>query len=371
MAANAELEAQILQSPDDLTLYQVYADWLIERGDLRGELIALSLRAQWSGSAEDAALATKFMEDHAEVWFGDLADKRSEKDLLFSFRLGLLDSVRIGPPLDKYECSELDFGKVVRSLSQIPYYGFIREITVGGYMDEGFEPSWDHVIQAFAEVGIPKNLASLTFDCGGLWDISSTSLGRLSPLCPALSGLKDLRIRMGAMDLSAINLPHLESLTIVTGGLTEQNLRDLAEASWPNLTKLSICVGESDNYGCTVTLPELFRFLRSVKVPKVTHLGILNTSLSDELPEALSGTPLLRQLKVLDLSLGTFSDVGARAILDRRDEFSHLEELVVNHHYVTTAVAEELATLGPTVTLGDAEDPEGGDPEDRYCAITE
>jgi uncharacterized protein (TIGR02996 family) len=370
MAANAQLEAQILQSPDDLALYQVYADWLIEQGDLRGELIALSLRAQWSGSAEDAALATKFMEDHAEVWFGDLADKRGSDDVAFSFRLGFIDSVRIGPALDAYESSDLDFGEVVRSLSQISHYDFIREIAVGGFSDDDdFEPSWDHVIQAFEEVGVPTNLASLTFDCGGYWDISSTNLGRLGPLCPALSRLKHLRIRMGAMDLSAISLPHLESLTIVTGGLTEQNLRDIAEAEWPSLTKLSLCVGQGPgDYGCDVTRPGLLRFLRSVKVPRVTHLGVLNSNFADDVPGALAGTRLLPQLKVLDLSLGTFSDDGARAILERRGEFAHLEELIVNHHYVSPAVAGELATLGPAVTLGGAEDP---NEEYRYCVVSE
>ena len=43
--ANAELEARIVERQDDRDLYAVYGDWLTERGDPRGELVAIPARA--------------------------------------------------------------------------------------------------------------------------------------------------------------------------------------------------------------------------------------------------------------------------------------------------------------------------------------
>ena len=43
-ATDSELLDAIRRAPDDATAVQVYADWLIDRGDPRGELIALQAR---------------------------------------------------------------------------------------------------------------------------------------------------------------------------------------------------------------------------------------------------------------------------------------------------------------------------------------
>ncbi|MBA3541340.1 MAG: TIGR02996 domain-containing protein [Deltaproteobacteria bacterium] len=53
---NLELEAEIAKTPDEVAPYLVYADWLQQHGDPRGELIALSVELEhaprrWSSMA--------------------------------------------------------------------------------------------------------------------------------------------------------------------------------------------------------------------------------------------------------------------------------------------------------------------------------
>jgi uncharacterized protein (TIGR02996 family) len=53
---NPEIEAQIKANPDDPAPYQIYADWLQERGDPRGELINLQVARQAATGQELAEL---------------------------------------------------------------------------------------------------------------------------------------------------------------------------------------------------------------------------------------------------------------------------------------------------------------------------
>ena len=46
MARNSDLEALIAKSPEDAGHYGVYADWLIQQGDARGELINTQLKRE-------------------------------------------------------------------------------------------------------------------------------------------------------------------------------------------------------------------------------------------------------------------------------------------------------------------------------------
>lgn len=64
-----ELLAAILASPAEDTLRAVYADWLSERGDPRGELINLQLHRKGKPSARERELVSL----HGKQWLGPLA----------------------------------------------------------------------------------------------------------------------------------------------------------------------------------------------------------------------------------------------------------------------------------------------------------
>ena len=82
---------------------------------------------------------------------------------------------------------------------------------------------------------------------------------------------------------------------------------------------------------------------------------------------ALAEAPVLRRLKTLDLSLGTLSDEGARALLAGQ-LLGHLAYLDLHHHYLSEAMVREIEATRMLVDLSDRQEPDNGD---RYVAIGE
>lgn len=85
----ARLLAQIIESPGDLVLRQVYADLLLDRGDPRGELIALQL------AGRDPDRAAQLVAAHAERWIAPLLPWVEVSRCRFDH--GFLDEVAISP----------------------------------------------------------------------------------------------------------------------------------------------------------------------------------------------------------------------------------------------------------------------------------
>jgi len=62
IARDAGLEARIAEDPDALEPYLVYADWLQERGDPRGELITIQILMETADRSALAGLKTREIE---------------------------------------------------------------------------------------------------------------------------------------------------------------------------------------------------------------------------------------------------------------------------------------------------------------------
>jgi uncharacterized protein (TIGR02996 family) len=363
---NPDLEARILANVDDRDAYSVYGDWLSERGDPRGELVGLQIKSDASTKPrEDEILAA-----NRATWLGDLAKLDPKKDLGVTWRWGFIDGVRLGPPLESYDTSEVDFPDVYAKLMQLPGIQFLRELTFGAFNYDDYPTSWSDCIEAMQEHGAPPSLQRLAFSRGGYWDISGTELGNLSPLYPALGKLRELSIELGSMDFGVMDLPALQKLEIITGGLVSDNMKSITSARWPALETLSICIGETGNdYGCNVEMSDIEPILVAENLPKVKHLGLANSSLADEIAKSLVKSRILPRLETLDLSKGTLSDEGARALIDHWSAFSHLKSLDLSQAYLSDGVADELRKLtGPKVILDDLQDAED---DYRYCKISE
>jgi uncharacterized protein (TIGR02996 family) len=81
------LLAKLRAHPDDLDCRRVYADWLAQRGDPRGEFITLQLlELDGDPSANDPAVRrriSKLRSDHEVEWLGRLASCFCEKSVCF------------------------------------------------------------------------------------------------------------------------------------------------------------------------------------------------------------------------------------------------------------------------------------------------
>jgi uncharacterized protein (TIGR02996 family) len=367
-ARNPELEARILENSDDTSSYLVYADWLSERGDPRGELIVVQSKLAQHPTPALKAQETKLLHDHGATWLGSFASAK-EVDAAALWRLGFIDSFRLGP-VDGYETSDLDFPTALEELLGLPGIQLLRELIIGSKSYDDYPTSWADCVEALAEHGVPAGLRRLQLTRGGYWDISSTELGSIEALYPHLKRLQHLSIEMGSMEFGKMRLPELRSLEVITGGLTAENLRSIGGAEWPHLEKLLLYTGETGNeYGCDIQLEDILALVRSGACKHVRYLGFANSTLADQIAAELPRTGILAQLETLDLSQGTFGDDGANAILENADAYRHLKTIDLTHHFVSDELSLRLAKLGPNVILE-----EGGgsdEPDDRYVAVSE
>ncbi|MCG8419290.1 MAG: TIGR02996 domain-containing protein [Proteobacteria bacterium] len=120
MFRNDELEQAIVADPDNVELFRVYSDWLLERGDARGELIRVQLELENDALDDDARTQLEHRRGeligfHAASWLGEhitrlvvasefsrgwvrslfLAEATSDRDLTVLPRLFMLKRLRL------------------------------------------------------------------------------------------------------------------------------------------------------------------------------------------------------------------------------------------------------------------------------------
>jgi len=105
------------------------------------------------------------------------------------------------------------------------------------------------------------------------------------------------------------------------------------------------------------------------RLPKLRYLGLRNASGADGLVRRLVGSAILRQIRVLDLSLGDLGDAGLDALLADADAVGKLERLDLHHHYLTDAGVARARSLGVPVDVGDQHPID--DEDYRYIAHSE
>ncbi|MCX5746486.1 MAG: WGR domain-containing protein [Proteobacteria bacterium] len=372
---NPTLEQAIVDDPDDDANFSVYGDWLAQQGHPRGELATAQL-------ANQASVAKKLLGNKA-VW-GELADV---KDLVSNvvWKGGFIERARVAntftrSPDHDGEKPEVSVPDVIGKLLDGPGR-FLRELTVGivTFMDNDYT--------AIANV-LAKRKSIPTLRSLFLGDFNSeetelnwSDIGSIEKLYAAVPNLRKLKLRSGGMKLGKINLPQLRDLTIFTGGLDKASAESIAVAKWPNLEKLDVMFGNENYKGGIKPLQPL---LDAKNVPKLTRLGIKNFEFHAELVPALLKSKLLRQLSVLDLSLGTLGDDEAALLAAGKQQLAHLTELIVAANYLTAVGIKQLKSLGITITtrlpqkagfydvnsLGQRGGDEGDD-EERYPAIYE
>ncbi len=361
MARNSELEALIAKSPDEISNYTVYADWLIQQNDPRGELINAQLKQE---TAPDATLEARIAALHAAhdaAWLGDLAALKDGFSV--TWRRGFLHDVTLGGD----DSADVQLGDLYQKLRPLPVAQQIHGLRFAAFQDDDGEPSWDSAVEAMVEYGVPSTLRKLVFDRGGYWDISWTHLNILEPVYARVPDLEHLEIILGHMNLGTIDLPNLRHFEVWTGGFTGENMKSVVAANWPKLETLLLRFGGNEDYGGSCTVDDVLPLLSSTKIPNVRHLALANSAFIDSLIAPLATSPLLKQITKLDLSLGQMTDEGANAIVEHASAFKHLT-LDVNRNYLTTDALTALRGVVSTLEAGSQESPE----EDyRYCQIGE
>lgn len=174
--------------------------------------------------------------------------------------------------------------------------------------------------------------------------------GDITPLLHAYPELQTFAIRGSNLRFKNLSHEQLSSLSVQSGGLNPKALSDILSASLPSLTELTLWLGDKD-YGGRTSIKDLEPLLSGHLFPRLKHLGLCNSQYSDVIAKAIATSPLLSTIKTLDLSMGTLTDEGARALL-QSPWLEGLEFINLRHHYLSNAFIKKVkAKLGDKVDI--------------------
>ena len=199
-----ELERRLARDPDDLDAYLVYADWLQQRGDSRGELIAIQHAQLGVEPGSDAAARLGEREAacfaaHAQELLGPLANEPYAGRVELEWRCGFID--RVAFDLNRHQ--DLDGAALIHELDGLESGRLISSLHCRGHRS-------DVVTKALIEVAQRRPFSALrSLALGVRWfdPRSFPDCGKLGELLPELTELEDLSIGGLDFELAELKLP--------------------------------------------------------------------------------------------------------------------------------------------------------------------
>ncbi|MEJ7597723.1 MAG: TIGR02996 domain-containing protein [Kofleriaceae bacterium] len=325
-ARHAELEHQLRESPESREAHLVYADWLQERSDPLGELIALGV-ASASGDDDDLARFERCLKRHEAHFLGGVSGQLADR-LALRWRHGLvhaIDELGDAPPA------------LWERVLQLRVCEHLRAIT----LRHKCSPQLATVISA-----APQTLRSLSLEA---------CHGRLP--APAIRhGLRSLAIGGGTITISSETFPdsleHLElRVDAIEGAALELGVRELTVAltppvaallrgaKLPRLERLALGID-------AVSIATVVQLLSALDLPALTRLALCDGVLDGAGFGELAKLPLAARLTSLALTNLELDDDAMRALVAHRAGFASLGELDVSNNELTReglAAARELA----------------------------
>ncbi len=378
-ATNAQLEAQLKRDPNDEAL-AVYADWLQEQGDVRGELAALQLRA--AANPKDKKLAnaaSKLLWEQRAYFYGPLAPFVNEEDrdhpMIATWRAGWMEGLELGAAQSRLSPSVSKVEELIPIVSRVASARFLRDLVISrARSDDQYEfgAAIGELISLMPSLPTLRRLTIGKFTSDEN-ELSWSHLGSAAKLWKVAGNLEYVKFRAGSMSLGNIALPACREFRIETGGLDKGSLKSITSAAWPKLETLSLWFGK-DDYGCTCTVKEVQPILEAKGFGHVRHLGLKNSQFGDEIAAAIVKSKIIRQLETLDLSMSHITtEVLERELLPHKAAFAKLQHLDLSRCLLDDKGQKLAKQLAKTVNLDRQRDwtNYSDDPEYRYAAVGE
>lgn len=351
--------ARIRDEPDDDGPRLIFADWLDERGDPRGEFIRLQcalarLPADDPRREDLRHREQAILQNHQAVWTASLQGLAAG----YEFRRGLLQAVsvdaraflergqelfRLGPIR---RVRFLEASKCFAALMESPLLSRIRELDLcscllgnGGLvmlararqlahlevLDLGFNDLTDQGLKTLADAAHLENLRALSLN-------DNRQIGT-----PGMRALAD-----------SPHLANLRSLDLSGNGLTETALKVLINGE--SLKQLDAIALQGNRIGDggveALARSELLRrVLNRSRFLKLSdnNIGLLGA-------RALAESPSLRTVEILDLDNNSIGDAGM-ASLAHSPHLENLKRLLVRENRIGDAGVRALARSGLPRTL--------------------
>ena len=264
-----------------------------------------------------------------------------------------------GKPIVKFDGSSFDINTAVKvltrsydaeesiivrldKLANLPGADKIDTLVIGAW-EETYDNSADFILDKLIELkGKFKSVKHLfvgdmTYEES---EISWIIQGNYTNFWKHYPDLETFGLRGGNdLTLGKITLPKLKHMVIETGGLNGSIIDDINKSDLPNLQYLELWLG-TDEYGSTVKISQL-KPIFDGNFPNLKYLGPKNFYMADEVAIALKGAPVLERIHTLDISMGTMTDVGAKALFEN-DALLKLEHINCRHHFVSNEWVEKL-----------------------------
>ncbi|NER33828.1 MAG: HEAT repeat domain-containing protein [Oscillatoria sp. SIO1A7] len=298
--------------------------------------------------------------------------KREIKE--FEPEIGISDTAGIAYA---FRCEYDDFLEITDKLAgllQDPQASKLEALVFGPWvslLESGDDSSALVNALVAAKEKLPNLKALFLGDISGEeYEISWIRHCNISPILKAYPNLEMLQIRGGDdLAFSPARQENLEILVVETGGLSRETIAQICALELPALEHLELWLG-SDCYGGDSSIEDLMPILAGDLFPHLTYLGLRNSEYSDKIAAALVESPILQQISILDLSMGTLGDEGALALLDC-PAINEIDILNVSENYLSEDSIEQLQELDCQVIADEQKEDEYEDEEERYCSVAE
>jgi uncharacterized protein (TIGR02996 family) len=293
----------ILAAPDDDTPRLVYADWLEERGDPRGEFIRLQVAlAELNGTAPMTHIvrAQELLITHEETWAATVRPLVAHCEFERGFVAGITlqleaflehaDALFARAPIQRVKIS--DVGTRIAQMAANPHLERLSGLDLSG---NGLGDTGARILAADAH--LPRldslDLGMNFMDIEGVRALAKTArLSRLRRLSLEHNHVHD----MGAYALaSAANLSNLHELNLKHAEINATGARYLAETTcMAELRSLDLSHNELGDTGARA-------LSRPKKLANLRELRLRECSIGATAARALADSPLAGRLKLLDL----------------------------------------------------------------------
>lgn len=339
----------IITNPNEDGLRLIYADWLDENDDPRGEFIRLQMELNELDvtSSKRKKIKTRLrrlFRDHGKQWSAPLKDV----DAALQFRRGFPDHAQIDVQ------TFLNHGEEIFAMAPI------TELTLlDGDTDQ---------LQKVPKSPLLEQIRTLILDdCSARIKVAraiarSVHLERLEFL-----NLSENQVAIGPAGMEALadseHLPRLTGLNLTHNRIGSEGFQRLADSKTLKLEHLDTCGNQltpedMDRFGSSEAFENLHtlclwynqlgdagieRFLTHARLPKLERLNLNNNEMTLRGAKALAESPLLAQLKELHLA---FTDqLGAQAheiIADRVEVEKNLWVNFYSHQEVDPKVRDSI-----------------------------
>jgi uncharacterized protein (TIGR02996 family) len=322
------LEAEIRQSLAAPEPYLVYADWLQERGDPFGELLALGVAATKSGAEEDQLRFERYRKLHEARFL----DNVKLAGLEVQWRHGVMSSIEETLAVDTIPLATWE------KLFRLRVCGYLESLTLRFScthdLDQLMHEHATHTIRSVTLEGyqhwpeqlMKRELQSLRVGGGRLVIARDTLPKTLDRL--------DLSVRELVVETS-LALPVRELRVVLADGIVET----LQQLKLPKLERLAIT---------NITSPStLFALLEQLELPALAHLAIGDGVLDAKTFGKLAKLPLAKHLTSLALTNLELSDETIAAMT--RTKLEALAELDLSFNELSREGLDAARAIAPTV----------------------